>query len=223
MSIGSFPELYDALQAFRGGRWAFRGVHDPAFELVPKVGRRRLDGTEQRIFEMFLRELPGYASDPPTHQWELLALGQHHGLPTRLLDWTENPLVAAFFACDGVYDREGVIYAMRNPFVVKDFAVSPFEITQVMRYRPRHISARIRAQQGLFSVHPEPATPLPVGKTAGIDVQGIRIATYYKDQLVWDLARFGVHRAMLFPDIDGLASHIRWMYETFEPSKAPPD
>jgi len=103
MSIGSFAELYDVLQEFRGGRWVFRGVHDPAFQLVPKVGRRRVEGVEKlegigkRIFDMFLRELPGYASALPNDQWELLALGQHHGLPTRLLDWTENPLVAAFF------------------------------------------------------------------------------------------------------------------------------
>jgi len=172
---------------------------------------------------MFLRELPGYTSNLPAEEWELLALGQHHGLPTRLLDWTENPLVAAFFACDGAYDREGVIYAMRNPYVVKGFTVGPFEITEVMRYRPRHISARIRAQQGPFSVHPNPATPLQIGKAAGIDVQEIRIATGYKEQLIWDLARFGVHRAMLFPDIDRLAGHIRWMYETFESSKAPPE
>jgi hypothetical protein len=195
-------------------------VHDPAFELLPKVGRGRLDETERRIFEMFLRELPGYTSDLPTQQWEFLALGQHHGLPTRLLDWTENPLVAAFFASDGAYDREGVIYAMKNPFVAKGFGANPFEITQVLRYRPRHISARTRAQQGLFSVHPHPATPLRVGKEGGIHVQEIRIATNYKEDLAWDLARFGVRRAMLFPDIDGLAAHIRWMYETFEPSKA---
>jgi hypothetical protein len=131
--------------------------------------------------------------------------------------------VAAFFACDDAYDREGVIYAMRNPHVLKDHGQSPFAIAQVMRYRPRHISARIRAQQGLFSVHPEPATPLPIGKSAGIDVQRIVVAKDYKAQLVWDLARFGVHKAMLFPDVDGLAGHIRWMYETYDPSKARPD
>ena len=199
MSIASFAELYEALQMFRGGRWVFRGVHDPAFNLVPRVGRRCLDGTDWRIFEMFLRELPGYATSLPTDQWELLALGQHHGLPTRLLDWSENPLAAAFFACDDAYDREGVIYAMRNPHIVKDLAVSPFEIMQVMRYRPRHISPRIRAQQGLFSVHPDPATPLPLGKAAGIEVQQIRIATHYKEQLAWDLARFGVHRGNVVP------------------------
>jgi hypothetical protein len=223
MIVETFPQLYEALQTFRGGRWVFRGVHDPAHTLIPKAGRRPIDRTEQRILEMFGRELPGYLEHVPSDQWELLAVGQHHGLPTRLLDWSENPLAAAFFACDKHYDRDGVIYAMRNPFVVKDTTESVFAITKVMRYRPRHISARIRAQQGLFSVHPQPSVPLELGKSDGIQIARILIHKGYKEQLLWDLARFGIHRAMLFPDIDGLASHIRWMYESFDPAKAPTD
>lgn len=221
MSIESFAELYDALEAFRSGRWAFRGVHDPAFELVPKVGRGRLSTSERRIFDMFVRELPGYGASLPTNDWELLALGQHHGLPTRLLDWTENPLVAAFFACAPPYDRDGVIYAMRNSHVVKDLTVSPFQITAVMRYRPRRVSARIRAQMGLFSVHPNPTSPLTATTRPRIDIEKLLIAARYKEQLRWDVARFGVHDAMLFPDVDGLAGYIRWLYENYDPSRAP--
>jgi len=84
-------------------------------------------------------------------------------------------------------------------------------------------TSSLQGQAGFVLKSTATASALPVGKTAGIDVQEIRIATHYKEQLVWDLARFGVHRAMLFPDIDGLAGHIRWMYETFEHSKAPPE
>ncbi|MBL9138663.1 MAG: FRG domain-containing protein [Verrucomicrobiales bacterium] len=219
----SFAELFDRLQRFRGGRWVYRGVHDPEFQLLPSVGRRRLDGTEKRLFDMFVRELPGYVQNPPSDRWELLAMGQHHGLPTRLLDWTSNPLVAAFFACCTGYDREGVIYAMRNPYKVGTGDTDPFKIEKVMRYRPRHISPRIRAQQGLFSVHPHPDEPLSCGRADGIEIECVYIASKYKEQLLWDVARFGIHRAMLFPDADGLAGHIRWMYESFDPAKAPPD
>lgn len=222
MQIASFGALYDALQPFRGGRWVFRGVHDPDFRLIPKVGRGLAAAVESRIYEMFVRELPGFLTAAPTDSWELLAIGQHHGLPTRLLDWTENPLVAAFFACDRHYDRPGVIYAMNNLHVVKNADLTPFKVTKVVRYRPRHITPRIRAQQGLFTVHPEPATPQPEGRHGGVEVRRLEISVAYKEQLLWDLARFGVHRAVLFPDVDGLAGHINWVFQSYDPAKAPP-
>jgi hypothetical protein len=223
MEIASFQDLVGALEPFRGGRWVFRGVHDPEHQLLPRVGRVALDGTEKRLFQMFLREAPGYCQPVPTDPWEVLAIAQHHGLPTRLLDWTENPLVAAFFACDTAYDREGAIFAMRNPHVIKDGTTGPFDVDAVARYRPRHVSPRIRAQSGLFTVHPCPKCPLVLGELNGIRVDRVIVAKAYKGQLIWDLARFGVHRAALFPDLDGLAAHIRWMYETYEPTKAPID
>jgi FRG domain-containing protein len=144
--ISSFSQLSEALQPFRGGHWVFRGVSDPAHDLLPKVGRaKQLALHEKRIFAAFKREAPALTTSTPGDNWQLMALAQHHGLPTRLLDWTENPLVAAYFASDQSYDRDGVLYAMDNRHVVKEGVASPFEVKAVMRYRPRHITRRIQA------------------------------------------------------------------------------
>ena len=220
--ISSFGELFDALQAYRGGRWVFRGVSDPAYLLIPKVGRvPGLAKEEKRIFAAFCRELPAFIADAPRDDWELMALAQHHGLPTRLLDWTENPLVAAYFACNQDHDRDGVIFAMDNRNIVKAGSGGPFAVESMMRYRPRHITRRIQAQRGLFTVHPDPGSPLEIGRKRGIVIHRLVIAQAYKSYLIWDLTRFGINRSSLFPDLDGLAGHINWMFSAYDPAKAP--
>jgi len=83
----------------------FRGVSRAERELVPRVGRHPEKCTpelvadaEIELIKKFKRRSRPFLPEAVT-EWELLAIMQHHGVPTRLLDWTRNPLVAFFSPC----------------------------------------------------------------------------------------------------------------------------
>jgi hypothetical protein len=83
----------------------YRGLADIDYDLRPKVGRFNPSPhsndkviKESRMLELFRRNSVGLTSHTLDDDWEFLAVAQHHGMPTRLMDWTRNPLVAAYFA-----------------------------------------------------------------------------------------------------------------------------
>jgi type I restriction enzyme M protein len=98
----------------------FRGVSNKDYRLVPAVGREKeikqnsLINIESGMLKQFkLRAIP-FLNYHPKNDWEWLMLGQHHGMPTRLLDWTANPLVALYFACLGDTKIDGAVYSLSN-------------------------------------------------------------------------------------------------------------
>jgi len=95
--VTSFDALHERLSAFRDG-WIFRGLSNATWKLVPKAGRPDFKGNDQALFESWKLKAIEYLSIRPDSDWDWLAIAQHHGLATRLLDWTTNPLNAAYFA-----------------------------------------------------------------------------------------------------------------------------
>lgn len=213
IEIACFEDLHAAVQTFGEESVVYRGVKDASQQLIPKVGRydefdqqHLLYIEERMLLEFKARAVPHIKFDPET-DWEWLALAQHSGLPTRLLDWARNPLVAAYFAVRSDHEGDSLLYAYQSKISVDTLECpSPFQIDRVWKFIPRHINPRIVAQTGLFTVHPNP-------KAAFEDASVHRFVIKHdaRRKLKRVLYQYGIHSASLFPDLDGLTAHLEWL------------
>ena len=211
--IKSFGELHKIIDRYSEKIIIYRGVKSVKYDLIPKIGRlippsstNDKSENEQEIIRLFKERALPYLTSVPQNDWDWLALGQHHSLPTRLLDWTSNPLVACYFAVEEESDADSMIYAYDTKWFisVKDNP-DPFQYRRVGKFIPRHITARITAQSGLFTIHPNPYEPFTTDK-----IDRIIIPNDIRYMLKKTLDRYGINRVSLFPGLDGLARHIQW-------------
>ena len=212
--INTFNEFHEIIENYDARTVIYRGVKSAYYPLIPKIGRivppksvRSREQNEQEILRLFKEKALPYLDFIPNSDWDWLALGQQHGLPTRLLDWTGNPLVACYFAVEEPSEDDSVIYAYNNKsYILVDKHPDPFRYNKVGKFIPKHLSPRITTQGGLFTIHPDPYEPFESD-----DMDKIIIPKRIRYTLKRTLNKYGVDRFSLFPSLDGLSAYIEWL------------
>lgn len=238
IQINSFDHLIHTLQQpeYCCGHVVYRGVKDRVnHKLIPSVGRvaefqhRTLDelvAHERHILSLFRHRAYGELAKIPQNDWIWLALAQHHGLPTRLLDWTYSPLVAAFFATepDLRFDRTvgplpengGAIFVLHDCSYVDayDTQHNPFQIFgHTLVYSPV-ITNRIAGQGGLFTVHQDPRQEFQIGFEGQDEksprwIHKLEFTQEVAAQIQRSLYFLGIRKGSIYPDLDGFAADTK--------------
>jgi hypothetical protein len=219
-TVQEFSDADDVL--FRGQRRADWALAPSLARLKPRYEGEDLRDVEQRLMEAFARQCAPYVFREFPDSWEMLALAQHHGLATRLLDWTANPLAALWFAVKDppLDDRPACVlmFSLVEDDHVEDRDVtSPFEITRTKFFQPTHLDARIVAQAGWFSVHSWVERKSAFARLDHLRdykqrIEGIKILPKQFADFRFHLDRLGVNNATQFPDLDGLTAHLNWQH-----------
>jgi hypothetical protein len=216
-----WDELISFARDHPSPRWVFRGQRQH-WPLKPTVGRSNQFNAarELQLFNEFRRlGNPLVDRTQINTEWDWLFLAQHHGLPTRLLDWTTNPLVAIYFACQASPKgmRDGELIAVEisevGRFGYDDLVEGPFSITETKFIFPTVVAPRIASQRGLFSVHSEPSDSWRLRNKT----ERLKILADDKQDFLEFLFGLGVDSAMVMSDLDGVASNLGWRYDSGRP------
>ena len=166
-------------------RFLYRGLSNMNYELIPSIYRKDIvqfenhkienkkylsRGSEKSILQNFIQEGSPYLNIPSTELLMWAEYAQHYGTPTRFLDWTVNPLVALFFACNSSTEKDAAVWVLnkKNYASIQDpkFEFGDKTIKELITsalngnecysfpliYTPYYVDQRMSAQASYFLV-----------------------------------------------------------------------
>lgn len=238
--IKTIGELVQAVRALpeTQQKWLFRGQADGVWMLRPSVQRGYSAQQERYLTNEFrVRARSRYTACPLSNDYPgWLALMQHYGLPTRLLDWTYSPLIAAFFAVHPDYcplgslvRQDACIWALDasklnesqgfeplifpldassyEPLIEPAFKNRP-ELDSVGVAMALEHDSRIQLQQGAFTIHSS-RTPINLLNGAENWLRKFVIESADIPCFFEELTLLGIRKYSLFPDLAALTSELK--------------
>jgi FRG domain-containing protein len=246
-TIGSVQEMIEVFEDFRKGRetrahqrlW-FRGQGDADWVLKPGVYRdtfapaaseRDRNKLERNMNQDFRVSSAGLR-DPGMTSEALYFLQQHYGMPTRLLDWTVNPIAALYFAVSQPADeKDGAVFMMDvfkfdlKPMKFRDIATADDGLLQsavravsgagdfpakTFPVWPDRSDIRMQFQRSGFTFH----VPNEHEITSEVNrsLRKIRVAKDAKEKINSQLVAFGIDGLSIFGDLESLARHLKGVY-----------
>jgi hypothetical protein len=243
--VTNIAELIDAAERVfttTGSRWWFRGQRNAEWNLLPSVKRGTSKQEERFMTNLFYTGAQSrYPSCPLSDDYGAwLALMQHYGLPTRLLDWTHSLLVAAYFATKYSFDMDQADELTDSAIWLLD----PLKLNESQGYEPvfpplnaRAVEPLVKpalkggdagkfsvlavvpiesdvkmfAQQGAFTVH---VTDEPLNLIAGHEewLKKLVVPVQSVPRMALELDVLGMRLSGLFPDLYHLAREIKKEY-----------
>jgi hypothetical protein len=239
--INSVQDLIEALEAdndgYPGFTW-YRGHAEASWALVPGYYRLNNAPSESTLIKRFKQSAAMLISATPKDSFDWLFLMQHYGVPTRLLDWSENPLVALYFAVSS-YDehtgKDAALWSLRPSELNKNAGISDadeeyfvpsFEDDELSNYSVEILrqnsrsqlkplatiatrnNSRIQAQHGVFTIHHNDKIAI---EDVGDSSQVIKyvIPDQSRDKMKKQLQVLGFTKFQLFPELASIGDVIK--------------